>query len=275
MRLNQVSTTEWDRLFVAAKTLAKQPLIIGDKPGLTVPEFRSVIRKIKREIEQGRIPAKKLGIAAVDYLQLMTGDKAGNRELEVSSLSRGLKGLAKNEKLCVVALAQVNRDPEKKIGDKRPGLSTLRECLAGDQWVYDAKTGSPELQQMMQQYGKLSDAQNFAEKMRGMTVKGGKMMRAFADSTGAVIGGGIGGAIGSLFGPVGTAAGMTIGTGAGASLTNMAVTGLRSNFFDPAMSAPASTLSRFIGSPASQTAANLGRQVVARGASSLFPSQNQ
>jgi replicative DNA helicase len=130
MRLNQVSTTEWDRLFIAAKTLAKQPLIIGDKPGLTVPEFRSVIRKIKREIEQGRIPAKKLSIAAVDYLQLMTGDKSGNRELEVASLSRNLKALAKTEKVCVVALAQVNRDPEKKIADKRPGLSSLRETGA-------------------------------------------------------------------------------------------------------------------------------------------------
>lgn len=130
MRLNTLSSNDWDRLFVAAKTLAKQPLIIGDKPGLTVPEFRSIIRKIKREIERGIIPAKKLAIGAVDYLQLMTGDKSGNRELEVASLTRGLKALSKTEKVCVLALSQVNRAPEKKVADKRPTLADLRETGA-------------------------------------------------------------------------------------------------------------------------------------------------
>ncbi len=130
MRLNQLNQFEWDKLFEAAKRLAKQPLLIGDKPGLTVQEFRSIVRKIKREIERGIIVAKELGVAANDYLQLMTGDKSATRELEVSSLTRNLKALAKNEKLCVLALSQVNRAPEKKVGDKRPTLADLRESGA-------------------------------------------------------------------------------------------------------------------------------------------------
>jgi replicative DNA helicase len=130
MRQNQLTRGDWEKLFAAARILEGQPILIGDKPGLTVAEFRSNIRKIKREIEIGRIQAKNLGIAAVDYLQLMTGDKSGTRELEVSSLSRNLKATAKSERVCVIALAQVNRDPEKKVGDRRPGLSTLRESGA-------------------------------------------------------------------------------------------------------------------------------------------------
>ncbi len=130
MRLGQLNQFEWTKLFEAAKRLAEQPLLIGDKPGLTVQELRSIVRKIKREIERGIIKAKKLAAAAVDYLQLMTGDKTGNRELEVSSITRNLKGLAKTEKLCVIALSQVNRAPEKKIADKRPTLADLRESGA-------------------------------------------------------------------------------------------------------------------------------------------------
>ncbi len=142
IRQNLLSSKDWERLFIAADTLGKQPLLIGDKPGLTVHEFRSIVRKIKREIDQGRIPASELGIGAIDYLQLMTGDKSQSRELEVSSTTKGLKNTSKSESVCVIALSQVNRAPEKKVGDKRPTLADLRECLAGDQWVYDARSGA-------------------------------------------------------------------------------------------------------------------------------------
>ncbi len=131
MRMNQLTSRDWEKLFQAADTLSKQPLLIGDKPGLTVQEFRSGIRKVKREIEQGRIRAKGLGIGAVDYLQLMTGDKSSqSRELEVSSITRNLKSLAKSEELCVIAVSAVNRAPEKKVADKRPTLADLRESGA-------------------------------------------------------------------------------------------------------------------------------------------------
>jgi len=130
MRMNLLTNRDWEKLFHAADTLGKQPLLIGDKPGLTVQEFRSGLRKVKREIEQGRIRAKGLGIGAVDYLQLMSGDKSQSRELEVSSITRNLKSLAKSEELCVLALSQVNRAPEKKAGDKRPTLADLRESGA-------------------------------------------------------------------------------------------------------------------------------------------------
>lgn len=127
LRMNQLAQREWELLFRAAERLEKQPLLIGDSAGLTVQEFRSRIRKIKREIELGRIIGKNLGVAAVDYIQLMTGEKGGGRELEVSSLSRNLKATAKSESVCVVALAQVNRESEKRVGDKRPRLENLRE----------------------------------------------------------------------------------------------------------------------------------------------------
>lgn len=130
MRMNQLTSKDWEKLFRAADTLSKQPLLIGDKPGLTVQEFRSIVRKIKREIDQGRIAAKLLGVAAVDYLQLMIGRQSQSRELEVASTTRDLKGLAKSEALCVVALSQVNRAPEKKVTDKRPTLADLRESGA-------------------------------------------------------------------------------------------------------------------------------------------------
>jgi replicative DNA helicase len=139
MRLNLLTSKDWERLFHAADVLSKQPLLVGDKPGLTVQELRSIIRKIKREIDQGRILARKLAAAAIDYLQLMMGDKSQSRELEVSSITKGLKNLSKAEALCVIALSQTNRAPEKKTGDKRPTLADLRESGAIENdadWVW-------------------------------------------------------------------------------------------------------------------------------------------
>jgi len=139
LRMNLLTSKDWEKLFIAAETLSKQPILIGDKPGLTVMELRSITRKIKREIGQGRIPAKKLGVVCVDYLQLMDGDSSRSRELEVSSITKGLKSLSKSESVCVIGISQTNRAPEKNKGDKRPTLADLRESGAIENdadWVW-------------------------------------------------------------------------------------------------------------------------------------------
>jgi replicative DNA helicase len=135
LRLNQLVRKDWDKLFVAVADLGRRMIFIDDKPAVTVAEFRSNIRKIKRDIETGRVKAKKLVLAATDYLQLMKGEQGQGREREIASLTYGLKNTAKTEKVPVLALAQLNRDVEKRTGakGKRPQLSDLRESGAAEQ----------------------------------------------------------------------------------------------------------------------------------------------
>lgn len=102
-------------------------MFIDDTPGITLAEMRAKARRLKQQ--EGR-----LDMIMVDYLQLMTGTnttgKKGfeNRTQEVSSISRGLKALAKEMKVPVVALSQLSRGSEQRAGgDKRPLLSDLRE----------------------------------------------------------------------------------------------------------------------------------------------------
>lgn len=147
IRLNKLQQHEWLKLFDACKALMAHPILIDDKPAITVAELRSNVRKIKREIELKRIVAKGLVLVAVDYLQLMRGEQGQGREREVASLTAGLKNTAKTEKVCMLALSQLNRGVESRGGkgtdkQKRPALHDLRECLAADQWVYDSETGA-------------------------------------------------------------------------------------------------------------------------------------
>lgn len=132
IRLNKLQHHEWNKLFDACKALMKQPIYVDDKPAITVAELRSNVRKIKREIELGRIIAKRLKLVAVDYLQLMRGEQGQGREREISSISQGLKALAKTENVCAIALAQLNRGVERRGGtgpdkQKDPELQDLRE----------------------------------------------------------------------------------------------------------------------------------------------------
>lgn len=149
LRLGTVSREEWTRLLRAASELARHPIFIDDKPAVTVEEIRSNIRKIKREIQRGVIRAKRLVVAAIDYLQLMQGKQGVNRQEEVSSCTQGLKNTAKSEKITVIALAQLNRKVETRGGTadkaKRPELSDLRESGSIEQeadqvgFIYRAK----------------------------------------------------------------------------------------------------------------------------------------
>jgi len=106
--------------------LLESKMYIDDTPGITLAEMRAKARRLKQQ--EGR-----LDLILVDYLQLMTGTNTSgkkgfeNRTQEVSSISRGLKALAKEMKLPVVALSQLSRGSEQRTGDKKPLLSDLRE----------------------------------------------------------------------------------------------------------------------------------------------------
>jgi replicative DNA helicase len=100
-------------------------MFIDDTPGITLAEMRAKARRLRQQ-EGG------LHLIVIDYLQLMTGSKGAgkgfeNRTQEVSSISRGLKALAKELKVPVVALSQLSRGSEQRTGDKKPLLSDLRE----------------------------------------------------------------------------------------------------------------------------------------------------
>jgi replicative DNA helicase len=110
----------WRRLEEKQQLLASAPLHIDDSPGLTMTEIRARARRLAQR--------HGLSLIVVDYLQLMTpsGRRDANREQQVAEISRGLKVLAKELGVPVIAIAQLNRGPEQRT-DKRPVLSDLRE----------------------------------------------------------------------------------------------------------------------------------------------------
>jgi replicative DNA helicase len=114
------------KLMAALERLMESKMFIDDTPGITLAEMRAKVRRLKQQ--EGR-----LDLILVDYLQLMTGVNTSgrrgfeNRTQEVSSISRGLKALAKEMKVPVVALSQLSRGSEQRTGDKKPLLSDLRE----------------------------------------------------------------------------------------------------------------------------------------------------
>jgi replicative DNA helicase len=120
IRTGKLAEDDWSRLSSACATLEQVPLYLDDTPGLTLFELRSRVQTLKR-----REP--ELGLVIVDYLQLMAmGGSVESRLQEVSSISRGLKALAKDMDVPVIALSQLSRAVEQRT-DKRPQLSDLRE----------------------------------------------------------------------------------------------------------------------------------------------------
>jgi replicative DNA helicase len=112
----------------AAGRLNDAPIYIDDTPALSLLEMRAKARRLKRDAEA------KLGLIVVDYLQLMRGlASADSREQEIAGISRGLKALAKELDVPVVALSQLNRQVEQRGGEKRPQMADLRESGAIEQ----------------------------------------------------------------------------------------------------------------------------------------------
>lgn len=120
----KLSDQDWPRISNAVQLLAETRLYIDDTAGLTPSDVRSRARRIARE-------HNGLGLIVVDYLQLMRvpGNKE-NRTNEISEISRSLKILAKELKVPVIALSQLNRGLEQR-SDRRPVMSDLRECVPG------------------------------------------------------------------------------------------------------------------------------------------------
>jgi len=124
LRRGRLSQEEHQRLAAAAGHLNTAPIWIDDSPGSNVLEIRAKARRLQSEL---RADGKDLGVVVVDYLQLMSGaSRSESRVQEVSEISRGLKALARELEVPVIALSQLSRGPEQRT-DKRPMLSDLRE----------------------------------------------------------------------------------------------------------------------------------------------------
>ncbi|OGQ14081.1 MAG: replicative DNA helicase [Deltaproteobacteria bacterium RIFCSPHIGHO2_02_FULL_40_11] len=125
LRIGRLQDNDWPKLTKAAGQLSEAPIFIDDSPTLSVLEVRAKCRRLKVE--------HNIGMIMIDYLQLMRGNThSESREKEVSEISRGLKALAKELSVPVVALAQLNRALENR-NDKRPLMADLRESGALEQ----------------------------------------------------------------------------------------------------------------------------------------------
>jgi len=139
VRTGMLTPSDWSKLTQAASHLANLSIWVDDAPALSILELRSKVRRLQAEFD--RIDAatgekkQRIGLVVVDYLQLMRGrENAQSREQEISEISRGLKRLAKELNLPVIALSQLNRAVETRgEKSKRPQLSDLRESGAIEQ----------------------------------------------------------------------------------------------------------------------------------------------
>jgi replicative DNA helicase len=127
LRSGRLQEEDWPRIDSAMTQLSGASIHIDETPGLTPTEVRARARRLKRE--------RGLDLIVVDYLQLMqvAGTKE-NRATEISEISRSLKALAKELKVPVIALSQLNRGVEQRT-EKKPVMSDLRECVTGDTLV--------------------------------------------------------------------------------------------------------------------------------------------
>ena len=129
LRKGNLERHEWEQLNVKVKKLSSAPIFIDDTPSLSIFDLRAKARRL--------VSQHKVKILVIDYLQLMTAGTAakggGNREQEISTISRNLKALAKELDVPVIALSQLSRAVETRGGSKRPLLSDLRESGAIEQ----------------------------------------------------------------------------------------------------------------------------------------------
>ncbi|MGV6860502.1 MAG: replicative DNA helicase [Putridiphycobacter sp.] len=117
---------DWKQLHDNISKLEEAPIFIDDTPALSIFELRAKCRRLKMQYD--------IQLVIIDYLQLMTaGLKSGNREQEISMISRSIKEIAKEINVPIIALSQLSRSVETRGGDKRPMLSDLRESGAIEQ----------------------------------------------------------------------------------------------------------------------------------------------
>jgi len=132
LRKGRVPQSRWGKILQASNRLAESPLYIDDSSDLSVLDVRAKTRRLAQQHADG------LGLVVIDYLQLMRAQgSVENRVEQIGQISRGLKTLARELEVPVIALSQLNRSVEQRT-DKKPVLSDLREsgCLAGETLVY-------------------------------------------------------------------------------------------------------------------------------------------
>lgn len=129
LRTGKLQEYEWQMLHTTIEKISDVPLFIDDTPGINIFELRAKCRRLKKQHD--------IQLVIIDYLQLMSGgmenSRGSNREQEISSISRSLKGMAKELNVPVIALSQLSRQTEIRGGSKRPQLSDLRESGAIEQ----------------------------------------------------------------------------------------------------------------------------------------------
>ena len=141
LRTGNLIETDWPRISQSVEMFANSALFIDDSPALSPTEVRARARRLARE-------HGALDLIVIDYLQLMQGSskKNENRSSEISEISRSLKSLAKELKVPIIALSQLNRSLEQRP-NKRPVMSDLRECVSGNtrvvfgRWVLSHYSG--------------------------------------------------------------------------------------------------------------------------------------
>ncbi len=125
LKTGNMQSKDWDKLASAMNDFAQAPIFIDDTSGCTLTDIRAKCRRLKME-------QKDLGLIVIDYLQLMEGSGREERMQQISAISRGLKTLARELDVPVIALSQLSRAVESRT-DKRPMLSDLRESGAIEQ----------------------------------------------------------------------------------------------------------------------------------------------
>lgn len=126
LKSGKLSDAQWGSINSNLRPLESAPMFIDETPALSISEFRSKIKRLKKQHD--------IQIAIIDYLQLMSaGANMQSREQEVSTISRSLKAIAKEVNIPIIALSQLSRNVEQRGGDKRPQLSDLRESGAIEQ----------------------------------------------------------------------------------------------------------------------------------------------
>jgi replicative DNA helicase len=127
LKKGQLDKSDWEHMHASLKQLGEAPIFIDDTAALSVFELRAKCRRLKAQ--------HNIQMIVIDYLQLMTAGSSmkGNREQEISTISRSLKSLAKELEVPVIALSQLSRAVETRGGNKRPMLSDLRESGAIEQ----------------------------------------------------------------------------------------------------------------------------------------------
>ncbi|MDE3132724.1 MAG: replicative DNA helicase, partial [Acidobacteriota bacterium] len=132
LRRGRVAESRWPKILEASGRLSDSPLFVDDSSDTGVLEIRAKSRRLHHQLEE----RGGLKLIIVDYLQLLRHEgRVESRVEQVGQVSRGLKSLARELKVPVIALSQLSRNVEQRAGDKKPILSDLRECVTGDTLV--------------------------------------------------------------------------------------------------------------------------------------------